>query len=382
MIYRQLEGNIGELKFYGNISEWWISGEDFTRTLQEMEGKFNTIHVRVHCYGGSVFEGVVMQTALKRCKSKVIFFIDGVAASMITQVMLDADEVRASENAFVMVHCPIGQTIGNAREHAQTTKLLTGMEKNFIRNYARKSGKAEKDVQNWFDGTDYWFSAEEAKAEGLIDTIETPIVAQVIAMDKPTENGQEEQVFGRFAALLTEPTNQILNQENNKMKKELIAQFGLTGVTENSTDAEIQAALKAHMDNASQNGNKAIMKTAVEGLIASVERVTGKAYEASIRTNLVAVGEASGLEVLQSMLGLNAPTVTPASATTTTETTTTVPKVVNLLGGASVISEDRKNWDWDKWQAEDQKGLEAMEKNEPEAFIALYHKEFGVKPSL
>ena len=383
MQYRQLEGNIGELKFYGNISEWWISGEDFTRTLQEMEGKFPTIHVRVHCYGGSVFEGVVMQSALKRCKSKVIFYIDGVAASMITQVMLDADTIIISENAFVMVHCPTGYTVGNAKVHAQTTKLLVGMEKNFGRNYARKTGKSEKDVQKWFDGTDYWFSADEAKDEGLVDTIDAAVV-DAVEMDKPTDNGQSEQVFNRFAALLSDPTNQIINQENSKMKKELIAQFGLTGVTENSSDAEIQAALKSHFDNSAKNSGTETIKKAVEAIIASVEKVHGKTYEATLRANLVAVGEGSGLEVLQSMLGLNAPSVDAAAApgaAASPAATTVVPKVISLMtGGGAAVAEDRKSWDWDKWQDEDQAGLEDLEKDDPEAFGAIYFKEFGRKP--
>lgn len=384
MVYKQLDANTGELKFYGNISEWWISGEDFNRTLSEMEGKFKTIHVRVHCYGGSVFEGVVMQTALKRCKSKVIFFIDGVAASMITQVMLDADEVRISENAFVMVHSPTTGIIGTAKQLTEAAKLLVSMEKNFARNYARKTGKSEKEVQKWFDGNDYWFSADEAKAEGLVDEVEEPVVNNIVTLDKPTEQGQEEQVFGRFAALLEVTNQENTTENNNNMKKELIAKFNLTGVTEASTDAEIQAALQAKFDAEKESG-KTQMKAAVEAVIAGVEKATGKTYDAGIRAQLATVGETSGLETLQAMLGLNAPAVAPANAAPEAQAAAaaSIPTVVSLMqSNASAVAEGRKGWNWDKWQEEDPDGIEAMEKSDPESFKALYKAKFGVVPNM
>lgn len=384
MEYKQLDANTGELKFYGNISEWWINGEDFNRTLSEMAGKFNNIHVRVHCYGGSVFEGVVMQTALKRCKSKVIFFIDGVAASMITQVMLDADEVRISENAFVMVHSPSTYISGTAKQLSEAARLLASMEKNFARNYARKTGKSEKEVQKWFDGNDYWFSADEAKAEGLVDEIEEPVVSNIVTLDKPTEQGQAEQVFSRFAALFDVTNQENSIENNNNMKKELIAKFNLTGVTEASTDAEIQAALQAKFDEAKESG-KTQMKAAVEAVIAGVEKATGKTYDAGIRAQLVTVGETSGLETLQAMLGLNAPAVaaaTPAAQTPSTATPA-VPTVVNLMQtGATTVADERKGWTWDEWQEKDPDGVEALEKSNPEAFKALYKAKFGTVPNM
>lgn len=388
MIYRQLDGNIGELRFYGEISEWWISGEDFTRTLQEMEGKFSTIHIRAHCYGGSVFEGNVMYNAILRCKSKTIVYIDGVSASMMTIVMQAADEIVIAENGWVMVHCPIGYERGNAKQMFQCYKLLTGMEKNFAKTYARKTGKSEKDVEAWFDGADHWLNAEEAKAEGLVTRIEEPVVANVVQLDKPTDNGQEETVFGRFAALLSaDPSNNDKHKkEDCNMKKELIAKFGLTGVTEASTDAEITAAMQAKLDGVTQTSQK-VVDESVEAIIASMEKATGKNYEASVRTSLVTVGKTSGLTVLQAMLGINVPSTEPAASAVSTAQSAqpaAVPQVVSLLNNNSttVVAEDRKSWNWDKWQEEDSDGIETMEKTDPEAFKKLYHAKYGVIPVL
>ncbi|MGY0034442.1 head maturation protease, ClpP-related [Pedobacter sp. NJ-S-72] len=385
MQYKALEGNIGELKFYGDISEWWISGDDFTRTIEEMASKFVEIHIRAHCFGGDVFEGNVMFNALQRCKPKTKLFIDGVAASMMGIVMQACDEIIAAENAWVMVHCPTGYQQGNAKQMFQAYKLLTGMEKNFTKVFVARTGKPEKYVQAWFDGTDYWFSAEEALAEGLITSIGKPVVTNIVQIDKPTENDQVESVFGRFAALMS-PNSKANNEtpiKDQKMKKEIIAKFALAGVTETSTDDEVFAAMQKKLDESGAEA-KVVKTTAIEALISGVETATQKKYEAALRTSLVAVGEASGLGVLQSMLGLNTPAV-EAAAPAAAAAVPAIPQVVAMLNGNVVNAgaDNRSTWAWDKWQAEDPDGVEVMmEKKEPEKFVALYHAKFGVKPVL
>lgn len=376
MKYNTLDNGIGELKFYGDISEWWISGEDFTRTIEEMDSKFQKIHIRAHCYGGSVFEGNVMYNAILRCKAVVWIYIDGVAASMFTIVMMAAKKVIMATNAFIMIHNPSVNVYGNARVIFNAYKLLTSMEKNFAKVYSGRSGKTAKEVEKWFDGNDHWFSAEEALSENLIHEISDPVVTDVAAIDKPTEDGQQELMYGRFAALLQSeiPIQEEKQQiDNSNMKKELIAKFGLTGVTENSTDAEIQAALQAKMDAANAVGQTQI-KAAVEAVITGVEKATGKPYEASLRSNLVAVGESNGLDVLQSMLGLNQP-----AAQTPGAQAVGIPKVVSLLGAeaSAGVAGARAEWSWEDWQKNDPKGLAKLETSDKAAFNALYKAEFN-----
>lgn len=387
MEYRQLEGNIGELKFYGNISEWWINGTDFSRTLDEMSAKFKTIHIRAHCYGGSVFEGNVIANSIRRCTSKIIVFIDGVSASMMAIVMQEADEVEAAENAFIMVHSPSGREEGTAKKFLETSKLLTSMEKNFTRIIARKTGKTEKEVAALFDEQDHWFSADEALAYGLVTRIGKPVTAEVVAIDKPAEGDDIESVFERFAAIMTSPTNQDKTpKEDSNMKKELIAKFGLTGVTENSSDAEITAAIQTKLDGVNTE-KTAATDSAVEAIIAAMETATGKAYPADVRANLVTVGKTSGFSVLQSMLGITAPTAAPAAQAVQAAAAgaagaapiAAVPAVLTILaGGAGALSEARKDWTWYKWQEEDPDGIEDLPKSNPDLFKALYKAKYKV----
>lgn len=375
MLYKELDENIGELKFYGDISQWQVSGEDFSRTLADMEKKYETIHMRVHCYGGSVFEGNVMFNAMLRCKSKIVVYIDGVAASMMSLVMLAGDEIIAAENAFIMIHNPTAFQTGNARQMIETAKLLTDMEKNFSKVYAKKTGKSEKEVQKWFDGADHWFSAAEAKQEGLITDIDSPIDTEMLQIDKPAQNGQEKIIFERFAALSEKQLSISLKEtknNNQQMKKELIENFNLSGLTENSTDAEIQDALRALLDKTGMEAKKQTDE-AIRAVISAKEKTTGAAYDQTTIANLIAVGEKMGLSVLQTMLDLTP----PAAAAGDEHRLQDIPKIISLLENRGTgNSHPRKDWDWDKWQQEDPDGYQELETSNPQLHKDLYNAKF------
>jgi ATP-dependent Clp protease protease subunit len=167
MTYTQIDGNTGEMKIYGHISEWWNSAEEFTTVFEEMESKFNNIRIRMHCFGGSVFEGTVIFNAITKSRANVTIIVEGIAASM-GSIILQAGKKRIiADNAFVMIHRPTGYTQGDSETHFNAGKMLQAMEKNFAKTYARRSGKPEGDVKKYLDGNDHWLSAEEAGSEWL-----------------------------------------------------------------------------------------------------------------------------------------------------------------------------------------------------------------------
>ena len=81
MKYRKISATHAESKLYGNIGDWWTNGDTFTSFLEELESKgFTELTLRMHCYGGSVFEGNVMANAVSRSSMKIYVTIDGLAA--------------------------------------------------------------------------------------------------------------------------------------------------------------------------------------------------------------------------------------------------------------------------------------------------------------
>ena len=254
---REISNTEVELKFYGEINSWSLrSGKTFSAYFSELDKKYKDITIRMHCYGGEVFEGNLIYNTIANAKARVTIIVDGVAASMGSIVALSGVKLKIAENAFIMIHCPSGVTRGNAAAHLASAKLLQSMEKNFTKKYASKTGKSEEDVQKYFDGNDHWIDAEEAKALGLADEVIESVVKDINKIDKAeAESMGVEAVYGRFAAELTieKPKSNKPDTKKSEMDKvTMIARYGLVSVTAESSDTAIFEAmdkkLKAEQD--------------------------------------------------------------------------------------------------------------------------------------
>lgn len=91
-----VEGDEAEIYLYDAIGDWYgVSAAQFVQELRGLD--VATIHLRMNCPGGDVFEGRAMATALAQVKAKTICHIEGLAASAATYVAGACDEVERSE---------------------------------------------------------------------------------------------------------------------------------------------------------------------------------------------------------------------------------------------------------------------------------------------
>ncbi|MBL7973062.1 MAG: ATP-dependent Clp protease proteolytic subunit, partial [Prolixibacteraceae bacterium] len=73
--------NNQEIKVYGDIG-YKNNSSTLINTLTNLEKTgCKELTIRLHCYGGSVFEGNVMFNLLKSSQIKIKIVIDGIAAS-------------------------------------------------------------------------------------------------------------------------------------------------------------------------------------------------------------------------------------------------------------------------------------------------------------
>lgn len=160
-----------EILLYDEIGFFGVDAQSFARDLKAIDAA--TIHLRINSPGGSVFDGVAIHNALKDHPARIIVHIDSLAASMASVIALAGDEVRMAENAFFMIHDPWTLTIGNAAQLRKDADLLDKLAESTIRTaYIAKTGQTEAQVRAWM-ADETWFTAEEAKAAGFIDAIET-----------------------------------------------------------------------------------------------------------------------------------------------------------------------------------------------------------------
>ncbi|URC13951.1 ATP-dependent Clp protease proteolytic subunit [Flavobacterium sp. B183] len=356
---------------YGVI--WDGNGMEFVSLFTELEAQYEKVIVKMHSYGGSVFDGNLMYNTIERSKKNIDFIIVGIAASMAAVISLARKQnVYMVENGYMMIHAPSGSTYGTALDHTNNAKLLNAIEINFIKKLMDKTGKPESYVKKWLTG-DNWFSAQEALKEGLITGIIEP---ETITTDtiNPEQLGVKE-TYNRFSALLI-PQNTELNLDTN-MKRPIIEALGLTGLNEQSSDTAVIEAIKQHFEGKENTLKtelaeaKQKQKDAENKLADHTKTVISAAIETAkkegrITADQVAIYEgiatASGIETLNTVLAA-IPVRTPVSSLIQTP--------VNVNG-----STGRENWDFDKWQSEAPRDLEAMAEKEPEKFKELFNAKY------
>lgn len=161
--------NEATVYIYDEIGWFGVIAEDFIKDLNDITAK--TIHIRFNSPGGSVFDGTALFNAIKQAKAKTVTHIDGLAASISSVIALASDEVRMSENAFLMIHDPWSVVIGNADIMREEADLLDKVGGTIAKAYMDKTGKDEKEIKKLM-AAETWMTAEEAEEMGFIDVID------------------------------------------------------------------------------------------------------------------------------------------------------------------------------------------------------------------
>lgn len=160
-----------EVLIYDEIGMWGLAARDFVPQLKALN--VDTINVRINSPGGDVFDGVAIFNALRAHPARIVTHIDAMAASIASLIALAGDEIRMADNAFFMIHDVWGMTVGTAADHRKTADLLeTVGETTLVPAYAKQTGKRADTIRKLM-AAETWFTADEAKAEGFVDTIDS-----------------------------------------------------------------------------------------------------------------------------------------------------------------------------------------------------------------
>jgi ATP-dependent Clp protease protease subunit len=150
--------------------------ERVLRALFLLDGLDNTkpITVIINSPGGEVFSGFAILDVMKAIKAPIITIVAGFAASMGSIIMLGAEKGRryAMPNAKVLIHQPLigGFFEGRATEIEIQAKEIQETKERIIGIYEKETGKPREKIAKDIE-LDYWMTADEAKAYGLIDKI-------------------------------------------------------------------------------------------------------------------------------------------------------------------------------------------------------------------
>ena len=369
MQIREINKKHVEARLYGNIGGFFTDGNSFTSLLEGFEAKgYTEVTLRMHCYGGSVLEGNVMYNALLRTNLKVNIAIDGVAASMGFFMLPSVENVSIAENGFGMVHRPTGFDDGDADAHLATAKLLRDMEGNFIKRVSERTGMTAEEIKaKWFDGKDHWLNADEMIQYGFAQKKIAATAKSIKILDNEISQGlTAEAVYNRFAAFLDNTNNNKNNVKMNPLVSLLVAAFQLEGITAESSEADVVAALSKKF-NALNDKAEAVTASTIKTMLD-----TAKIPEGDLRTNYENIGKTSGVEVLAAILK-------PQTQTPVAGVTGDLTSLIKHDSKGTPGADASKDWNW--YQANDQKALEKMQLDNPDQFKALYKAEYGVEPA-
>ncbi|SHK69653.1 Clp protease ClpP [Epilithonimonas mollis] len=375
--------NENVLTAYGTI--WDGDGRDFIYYFSKLEKEHSDITIRLHTYGGSVFDGNLMCNAVERSTSNVTIIIDGIAASMGAVFILSSKNVKIVDNGYLMIHAPSSGSYGNAKDHESSAQLLRFIEDNFTERLITRTGKSRAYVEKWLEA-DTWFDAKTALQEGLISEIIPATVETVYPAFEPDLVGELESYNMYACALLSTVTpppasfhksKPKSNFIDNNMKQQLITTLALSAVNAQSSDTAVLEAVQGKINDLqasfdkekeartkAENDLKAFKKEQIKAMIDAASASASKPFTDDERTVYDNIGENSGVEALAHVLKT---TNKPGSPNISAH-------IQNGTQGSGPVG--RENWDLDQWQKEDPKGLEALATSEPEKFNTLFNAKY------
>ena len=132
------------------------------------------IFIYINSPGGSVYSGYGIYDTMQYISSDVNTICTGMAASMAAVLLVAGTKGKrtALKHSRVMIHQPLGGAQGQASDIEITAREILKIKKEIYTIISDHTGQPYEKVVA--DGDrDFWMTAEEAKAYGMIDQVLT-----------------------------------------------------------------------------------------------------------------------------------------------------------------------------------------------------------------
>ena len=353
-----------EVMLYGTVDSWGrVSAEDIDYTLKELRARgFTKATFRVHSPGGSVNEGFAILGVMANYDDiEKVFIIEGIAASMMTIIMLGADSITALPTARIMIHQPSARVEGKSAALKKTIAQLDQITAMMASEYSKKTGKTIEWVNENLmpsDG-DVWLTATEAKEIGLIDSVKISSKSA-----KPIEayaGLDTAQIIAKYDDIFNLKPNPKIKMDNNQINA-ILAIFGAVAITGSLQQEEAFEILrqKATGIKAKADAQTEELKTLREDaqkkdLEALKAEMQVKGIATKQQEKYLALADKVGLDVVKSLLE-DIPSIADVKVITPSKE------------GEATGSDD---WSFDEWSEKDPKTLQAMATENPARFDKL-----------
>jgi ATP-dependent protease ClpP protease subunit len=164
----------GEVTVYGEIGDddSGVDLKEFDRQLKAL-GDIKQLILRINSIGGDAFQGIAMHNVLARHPANITCYIEAFAASAASLIAMAADKIVCPENGLMVVHNPMGATIGDGDAHRSMAADLDSLRDQYAETYAKRSGQPLAAVKSLMSENRV-MKADEAKAKGYVDEVVPP----------------------------------------------------------------------------------------------------------------------------------------------------------------------------------------------------------------
>lgn len=175
MIEAKNQGNkTGEIYIYGDIVSDKYFDSDVTpaEIKKEIDKVKNAKHIDIYVnsMGGGVYAGQAIYSQLKRLKAEKFAYVDGIAASIASLIVMAADKVFIPSNGTIMVHNPWTIYMGYASDFRKAADELDRLSGMLVEVYAEKTGMKADEIKALLDAEKH-MSGAEAVALGFADEL-------------------------------------------------------------------------------------------------------------------------------------------------------------------------------------------------------------------
>jgi ATP-dependent Clp protease protease subunit len=364
-----------EILIYGYIGKYEdVDYKGFRNSFQKILTAYKEVTVRIHSGGGSVYEGLAIYDLMRSSDSNITVIVEGMAASMASIIALGGDVIQMTQNAFFMMHAPSSGCYGDKTAMQSTASQLIQAENRLVEIYKERTQADETIILDWMKpNNDTWVDSDQCLKMKICDEIITPSKNRVFqASPEDIKNKTAQEIFAAYEG---EVPNEIKNQIHEKMKNRIIAMLAVAGIahtlTATSEDGDFEKVLKGALDKSNRcdtaeaslknfqktNAQILIDKAVEEGKIPAAEKeqwLTDAIESPELTAR--ALSRMSGKPDFNGVVNRDAPAI---------ET------------GKHESLKNRADWSFDKWQAEDPKGLSKLEDEAPEDFKKLFNAKFN-----
>lgn len=161
----------------------------------QMDDPKKDIHIYINSPGGSVTAGLAIYDTMQFVTCDVTTYCMGMAASMGAVLLCAGTKGKrfALPNSDIMIHQVSGGAQGQASDVERQVEFMFKLKKRLNRILAHHTGKSAEQVNKDAD-RDYYMTADEAMAYGLVDEVVKPRkAAKESKKDKKIQDSKDSE---------------------------------------------------------------------------------------------------------------------------------------------------------------------------------------------